>query len=102
MATLTVNTDTYTCGPLGPGESEAFDIVLTGLRTYDIFVEPDQPGVDFDLYVLDERGNVVAVDDAPNRDAVCSVTPQWTGPFQLVIECARGISNYQLTIQEYA
>jgi len=77
---------------------EAFDVVLQGGVTYTIFVDPFQVGVDFDLGVLDENGNLVAQDTSTAPNAVCCVTPRWTGPFRLVVKSARGLSNYQIRV----
>ncbi len=87
-------------GPLGPGESESWEVILTGQRIYNIFVHAHEPGVDFDLYVYDEYGNLIDIDNEIDSKAYCSIAPNWTGPFQIVIECARGFSTYQLAIEE--
>ena len=36
-------------GPLGPGESDSLEVILTGQKIYNIFVHAHEPGVDFDL-----------------------------------------------------
>jgi hypothetical protein len=85
-------------GVLGPGQTEAFDVVLQGGVSYTIFVDPYQVGVDFDLGIFDENGNLVAQDTSTAPNAVCVVTPRWTGPFRLVVKSARGLSNYQIRV----
>ena len=87
-------------GPLAPGESDSWGVILRGRRVYDIFVQAHEPGVDFDLSVYDENGNLIDIDDRIDRRAYCSIVTNWTGPFELVIECARGFSTYQLAIVE--
>ena len=87
-------------GPLGPGESESWEVILKGQKVYNIFVQAHEPGVDFDLYVYDEYGNLIDIDDEIDSSAYCSIVTNWTGPFQIVIECARGFSTYQLAIEE--
>ena len=87
-------------GPLGPGESEGWEVILTGKKIYNIFVQAHEPGVDFDLYVFDENGTLIDMDDEISSSAYSSIETNWTGPFQIVIECARGFSTYQITIEE--
>jgi len=87
-------------GIIGPGGAEAYDVVLRGGRTYQIFVRPFEPGVDFDLHVFDENGNLTAQDTRLDPDAYCAVTPAWTGPFRLVVESARGVSGYRIDVQD--
>ncbi|MDJ0898073.1 MAG: hypothetical protein QNJ55_04620 [Xenococcus sp. MO_188.B8] len=87
-------------GPLGPGESDSWEIILTGQRVYNIFVQAHEPGVDFDLGVFDENGNLIDMDVDIDSRAYCSIETNWTGPFEIVIECARGYSTYQIAIEE--
>jgi hypothetical protein len=86
-------------GVIGPGAADYFDVVLSGGRTYAVLVEPFDPTVDFDLFVYDERGNLVSLDDSPAADAVCAVTPAWTGPFRLKVKAHRGLSGYRIQVQ---
>ena len=85
---------------LGPGEAEYFDVVLRGGVSYYVYVDPDEPGVDFNLFIYDERGNLVEKDASPNRDALCLVTPLWTGPFRLVVKSERGLSSYHIRVED--
>jgi hypothetical protein len=87
-------------GILAPGEAEYFDIVLQGQRLYSIYVYPSEPGVDFDLYIYDENGNLVEQDTETDSDALCIIAPRWTGPFRLEVQSARGLSPYSLEIEE--
>ena len=87
-------------GVLGPGQAEYFDIVLRGGITYSIYVDPDEIGVDFDLYVYDENGNLITQDTTTNSDALCFITPRWTGPFRMVVKSERGVSNYHIRVEE--
>ena len=86
-------------GVLGPGQAEHFDVVLHGGVTYRVYVSPVEPGVDFDLYVHDENGNLVQQDDSTASDALCFITPTWTGPFRLTVKSARGLSAYQIRVE---
>jgi len=86
-------------GVIGPGGAEYFDVVLRGGITYSIYVDPDEPGVDFDLYIYDESGNLITQDTRTNSDALCFVTPRWTGPFRLVVKSERGVSTYRIRVE---
>jgi hypothetical protein len=87
-------------GVIGHGSAEAFDVFLTAGHTYAIAVQPTEPGVDFDLHVFDQNGNMVAQDNSYARDAYCGITPAWTGPFRLVVESAQGTSAYEIRVHE--
>jgi len=86
-------------GILGPGQAEYFDVALRGGVTYSVYVHPSEPGVDFDLYVHDENGNLITQDITTDSDAFCLITPVWTGPFRLTVTSARGLSNYNILVQ---
>jgi hypothetical protein len=85
-------------GVIGPGGAEYFDVVLHGAHTYQVMVQPMEIGVDFDLHVYDENGNLVNEDISPAANAYCAITPRWTGPFRLVVNSTRGISSYQIQV----
>jgi len=85
-------------GVLLPGQAQFFDVILTSGVTYQVYVAPTDPTVDFDLYIKDERGNLVAWDATPAADAYCTVTPAWTGPFRLTVTSKRGSSAYGIAV----
>jgi hypothetical protein len=87
-------------GVIGPGQAEMFDVVLRGGVRYGIFVHPFEPGVDFDLHVYDENGNLIEQDITTASDAYCFVTPRWTGPFRLKVDSARGASGFRIVVQD--
>lgn len=58
-------------GLLGPGGTQHLDVVLRGGITYNIYVNPSEAGVDFDLYIYDEINNTVAYDNTPASSAMC-------------------------------
>jgi len=87
-------------GIIGPGEAEYLDVVLRGGIKYRVYVNPDEPGVDFDLFIYDENGHLVEKDNSPERDALCFVTPLWTGPFRIVVKAERGLSSYQIRVED--
>jgi hypothetical protein len=87
-------------GVIGPGGSEYFDVILRGGQTYAVYVQPFEPGVDFDLRIYDENGNLVTQDITTATDAYCTVMPRWTGPFRLLVSSARGASGYRIQVQD--
>ena len=85
-------------GIIGPGVAEYFDVVLRTGGSYLVHVHPFEAGVDFDLKIFDENGNLVSEDTSPATDAYCAVTPRWTGPFRMVVESARGASAFRIEV----
>jgi hypothetical protein len=70
-------------GFLNAGETEGYEVVLQKDVTHTVYVRPVDSGVDFDLFIYDQNGNLVAVDQTTATDALCQITPKWTGPFRL-------------------
>ncbi len=89
-------------GPLASGDMECWQVPLRANRVYEIYVQPSDPTVDFDLYIYDENDNPIDIDEDFNSDALCIVEPKWTGLFNIVVRCERGFSTYELTITEHA
>lgn len=85
-------------GMISAGEEDHFSAILDADVTYGVYVETEDPGTDIDLYVVDENGNVVAVDEDLDSDATAFITPRWSGPFGFVVRCASGSSRYTITI----
>jgi hypothetical protein len=85
-------------GVVGPGHSEYFDVVLQSGVLYQVYVQPTDPSVDFDLYVYDEGGNLVAQDNSYASDAYCNIIPRWTGPFRLLVKAARGVGYFNIAV----
>lgn len=86
-------------GVLGPGQAQYFDVALQSGITYSVYVAPSDPSVDFDLFVYDENGNLITQDTKTNSDALCYITPLWSGPFRLLVKAARGLSTYNIRIE---
>lgn len=86
-------------GVLGPGQAEHFDVVLQSGVMYAVHVSPVEKGVDFDLYIYDENGNLVQQDVTTSSDALCVITPRWTGPFRMIVKSAQGFSLYNIRIE---
>jgi hypothetical protein len=80
------------------GEADFLDIMLEAGRTYQVYVRPDDPSVDFDLQIFDENDVLVAEDVEQASEAECLITPRWTGPFRLEVTSASGASAYRLFI----
>ena len=86
-------------GVIGPGQADHFPVVLQAGTTYRIYVGPSDPSVDFDLYIRDENGVLVASDETTHPDALCQITPRWTGPFLMSVRSARGAASYSISVQ---
>jgi hypothetical protein len=85
-------------GMIGTGQAQFLDVVLEGGRTYGIHVYPSEPGVDFDLHVYDQNGNLVAWDETPAADAHGAVTPIITGPFRITVNSVSGMAAYRVDV----
>jgi hypothetical protein len=86
-------------GSLSAGQQDHYDVTFEGDITYHIYVAPVDPRADFDLYVFDENENLIDSDDDVDSDALCVVTPRWTGPFDIVVACDSGVSSYGLFVE---
>jgi hypothetical protein len=86
-------------GRLSAGQSHYYDVVLSAYVTYAVYVRPHRSGTDFDLRIYDENGNLVHWDESPDSDALCLVTPRWTGLFRIMVICAAGASTYNVLVE---
>jgi hypothetical protein len=91
---------TVGAGTIGPGGAEYVDVVLTAGRPHRVYVDPDDPTVDFDLHVVDENGNRVTEEITSSVEAFCIITPRWTGGFRLLVNAAGGASSYRILVEE--
>ena len=85
-------------GYIGWGDVDSFGVLLDRDIEYTIHVDPDDPTVDFDLYIYDENDNLIASDDTDLADAFCTLTPKWTGPFNIFVKAASGGGGYTITV----
>lgn len=85
-------------GYLNAGEEAHYDAVFEEGVEYSIYVEPTNPIADLDLYIVDENENLVAQDEDEDADALCTVSPLWTGSFTVVVRCDSGSTEYQIKI----
>jgi subtilisin family serine protease len=86
-------------GFLLAGGAQYLDLTLQGNTTYQVYVHPDDPSVDFDLRIVDQNGNVVAQDMDTTSNALCYITPAWTGLFRLIVNASAGSSWYQVRVE---
>jgi hypothetical protein len=87
-------------GVIGPRQAQYMTVVLQADHTYTFYVFPDDPSVDFDLYIFDENSGLVSMDDSPAAEAVGVIKPLWTGPFRIVVDSKRGYSPYRVEVRE--
>jgi hypothetical protein len=85
-------------GVIGTGQAQYLDVVLEGGRTYSINVLPSEAGVDFDLHIYDQNGNLVSWDETPAADAHGTVMPIITGPFRIVVNSGGGMAADRVEI----
>lgn len=52
---------------------------------------------DLDLYVYDDRGNLICKDDDDTDDMLCAWTPRYTGQFRIEIK-NRGVANQYVLV----
>lgn len=64
--------------------TDVYRIVFRGGEPAIVVVSGDGD-TDLDLYVHDENGNLIAVDDDMTDDCIVRWTPRWTGPFTIRI-----------------
>lgn len=83
---------------LNAGGAVEYRVELSGDVTYQIYAEPVASSADLDLVVLDENGQVVALDDDPDSDALCQVTPLWDGPFTVTVANESLGTHYRLLV----
>ena len=86
-------------GFLMAGGVQYLDLALQGKTTYQVYVHPDDPSVDFDLHIVDGNGNVVAQDLDATSDALCYITPAWSGLFRLIVNSAYGSGWYRVSVE---
>jgi hypothetical protein len=85
-------------GVIGTGQAQYLDVVLQGGHTYAVNVRPSESNVDFDLHILDQNGNVVAVDESTAPDAHGLIRPFFTGPFRIWVNSVQGMAAYQIEV----
>jgi hypothetical protein len=85
-------------GVIGTGQAQYLDVILQGGHTYAVNVRPSESNVDFDLHILDQNGNLIAIDESAAPDAHGLITPFFTGPFRIVVNSVRGMAAYQVEV----
>jgi hypothetical protein len=85
-------------GYLNAGGVAEYQVDLSAGVTYQIYAEPIGTTADLDLAVLDESGQVVALDGDLDSDALCQITPAWDGPFTLLVTNESLGTRYRLQV----
>ena len=81
-----------------PFDTDVWTMTLTAGESHLIVVDGDG-STDLDIYLYDENGNLVAMDEDYTDFCVVSLTPRWTGSFSLRIVNRGGSANgYVLTL----
>jgi hypothetical protein len=79
--------------------TDQWSFTLKAGVSYDIVIDGDGD-TDLDVYLYDENGALIDVDDDPTDFAIVSVTPRWTGRFVLkIVNHGRVYNRYVLTIE---
>ena len=66
--------------------------------THTLQVQSNSPDADFNLYVIDPAGNVVAADQGPEAGAECSLTSREGGNYVLRIELVDGHCGFSMNV----
>jgi len=72
---------TATVAPYG---IDRYYVTFRGGEHADVVAWGDH-GTDLDLYVYDEYGNLIALDDDPSDECAIRFVPRWTGSFTICI-----------------
>jgi hypothetical protein len=67
------------------------NVVFRGGETAMVMISGDGDS-DLDLYVFDERGNLICQADSRTDAEICRWTPRWTGPFRIEVRNL-GVAN---------
>lgn len=88
---------------LGDGASERYTLQLQAGRDYVIHGVCDADCSDLDLKILDENGRMISEDASTDDQPVVTVTPRWTGRFELEVAmfaCAEAPCYYAVSVYE--
>jgi hypothetical protein len=72
--------------------SDRYTVTFVGGEVARVFVSGDG-STDLDLYVFDERGNLIASDTDSTDDCLVTFVPRWTGRFTIVIDNLGSVYN---------
>lgn len=76
---------------VGPRAWHHYDLRFVGGERAKVYARGDGDS-DLDLYVYDERGNLICKDVSPGDEMACAWTPRWTGMFRIRV-LNRGVTN---------
>lgn len=77
--------------------TDVYELTFRGGETAEVFVSGDGDS-DLDLFVYDENGGLICLDDDQTDDCYCRWTPRWTGSFSVKIKNLGGIANRYLLL----
>ena len=94
--TIISDTTTVPTTPIGCYPTEAYTVTFRGREKAWGYVTGDGD-CDFELYVYDENGNLMASDTDGIDECLCQFTPMWTGKFSIKVKnLNRVYSKFQL------
>jgi hypothetical protein len=83
---------------VNPRAADVYKFFFEGGVTARITVIGDG-GTDLDLYVVDENGNIVLMDEDNSDNCQVTLTPKWTGPFLVrVVNRGSRSNRYMLRV----
>lgn len=75
-----------------------YDVDFPAGMKHTIQVQSNSPDADFNVYVLDEKGNTVAEDTGPEAGAECSLTTKQAGAYVVRIELVSGFAGFSMNV----
>lgn len=82
------------------GDYSLFSVTLGGDEQYMITLS-GLLGTDFDLYLYDEDGNLVASSTDYGSDETVYITPAWTGTFYVKVVSYNGSGPFTITLYRH-
>ncbi len=79
------------------GDYEFFSVTLGGDERYMITLSGPS-GTDFDLYLYDENGDLVASSTDYGSDETVYITPAWTGTFYIKVVSYDGSGSFTIRL----
>lgn len=82
------------------GDYDLFSVTLGGDEQYMITLSGPS-GTDFDLYLYDENGNLVASSTDYGSDETVYITPAWTGTFYIKVVSYDGSGSFTIRLYRH-
>ena len=87
----------YAISAMAGGNSVYYYVSFRAHEYAAVHVQPFSPN-DFDLYIYDENGNLIAFDESYSSSAYASFVPRWTGVFKILVKNrSRSYGSYKMT-----